>query len=715
MFKNILRLSLSIGLSFAIIALLLQMVNAGVPDADRPSVFSALKNTSFILVFGYLVLYLFTTWVRAYRYRLLIQLSGEQAVPTIKQMLLVTGVRNMVVDMLPARVGELGYVALLNRGYGVKLEHCVSSLTISIAFDFVALVVVALAIVGSQLIGVGVQGWAVGALLMAVIVSVIAMVGLFAITPWFTSLLTTKLSSASASASASAERPVFAKVLELLNKFSDSVVLVRDSGRTMKVLVISVFIRVLKYLGFFMLFQAVAIPNFESLASLPTTHILGALIGGEVGASMPIPTFMSFGAYEAGGILVFQLLGVADQAAAAVALLGTHIWSQAVEYTIGGLLLALFVWINRSGKRAEVIAEAAGSTRRARAIALASFLGAGSVLALGTGFLAYQVWAASKLGAITAPDSGGVADNVDEWRKLSKEHVSKVGGFVVFGSNRDGNHDIFRLKLDTFELDKLTTHPNTETYPRISPDGKRVVFSRAHQVWVSLRNTVAWDVFVLDLATMQEKQVGSNATAPRWLNNNEVTFLKDATKVQKVNVDTGASAVIFEGGVNTKIPAGSPLQNPSVNPSTMSVAFTAKQRHIGTNTGHWGTAVTDGIAGAEHRGVMNGCELAWASDGSYMYQVNPDAESLRIMRVDPETLASSIMVDLEGEFSHEYWPKDSFNGQYMVFGASRGPKDHEHDTKDYEIFLWKIGSDKAKATRLTFHTGNDNWPDVFIP
>jgi len=72
------------------------------------------------------------------------------------------------------------------------------------------------------------------------------------------------------------------------------------------------------------------------------------------------------------------------------------------------------------------------------------------------------------------------------------------------------------------------------------------------------------------------------------------------------------------------------------------------------------------------------------------------------------------VVNLVDEFNHEYWPKESTDGGYLVFGASRGPKDHEHDTKDYEIFLWKLGSDPSKATRLTFHTGNDNWPDAYI-
>ncbi len=705
MFKHVLKIGVSIGISFAIIALLLQMVSTGVSDADRPSVLSALQNTSLTLVAAYLGLYLVALVIRAYRYRLLIQLSGEANVPTVRQMWLVTGIRNMFVDMLPARLGELGYVAILNRGYGVKLEHCVSSLTIAVAFDFVALLVVVMGIVLFQIGGGGAQGWAVGTMIMATLVSAIAVAGLFVVAPWFSRLITDKFGASWASDS------FLGKSLELLNKFTQSLVSVKESGQTKQILAVSVVIRVLKYLGFFLLFKAVAEPSFESIAQLPTTHVLGALIGGEVGASLPVPTFMSFGAYEAGGALIFQLLGVADKASAVITLLGVHIWSQLMEYTIGGFLLALFIFVNRRGKRAELVAEAAGSEKKAKIIAFASFIGAGSVLALGSGFLAYQLWAASKLGAISAPSAGGVAENVADWKQLSKEHVSNIDGFVVFSSNRDGNHDIFRLNLKTFALDKLTNHPHTETYPRISSDGKRIVFSRAHQEWVSQRNTVAWDVYVLDLDTMEEERVGVRGTSPRWINNSEITYLQDGVKVQRVNVDTLNSGIVFQSGVNNSLPSGSQLQNPSFNPLTSATAFTGRQSHIGTNTGHWGTALS---INGQIKGVMNGCELAWSNDGSYLYQVNPDAETLRIMRVNAETLETTTMIDLSGEFSHEYWPKESFNGEYFVFGASRGKKDHEHDTKDYEIFLWKVGTDPTQATRLTFHTGNDNWPDVFV-
>ena len=48
----------------------------------------------------------------------------------------------------------------------------------------------------------------------------------------------------------------------------------------------------------------------------------------------------------------------------------------------------------------------------------------------------------------------------------------------------------------------------------------------------------------------------------------------------------------------------------------------------------------------------------------------------------------------------------------LVFGAAR--EGHEHDTADYEIFLWRIGEPSEKAARVSFHSGNDQWPDVYV-
>lgn len=704
MIKHVLRIGLSIGVSFAILALLLQLVTSGLPDDQRPSVLSALQATSIGLVGAYLVLSLFALFIRAARYRLLIAMSGEENVPTLKQMALVTGIRNMIVDMLPARLGELGYLGLLNKGYGVKLENCASSLTVAIAFDFIALLVVVFLIVVKQLLGGELQGWALGAMATAIVLSVVALVGLFVITPWFSRWLSQQFPAKSPDS-------LWAKALALLTNFSSSLQSVRASGKTLQVLILSIVIRLMKYLGMYLLFLGVTNQSFQELAALPVEHAVGALIGGEIGASLPVPTFMSFGAYEAGSALVFQLLGVTNQAAAVVSMLCVHIWSQLMDYLVGGVLLAVFISIVRKGKSS---APKSIIRPRGRLVQFANVAAAGFVLMLGSGFLAYQLWAASKLGSLSAPAAGEIAEDQAEWRELSKQHVSALDGFVVFSSNRDGNHDIFKLELASFALSKLTEHPHTETYPRISPDGKQLVFARAHQAWVSQRNTVAWDIYVLDLASKAEKKIGEGGTAPAWVSNTDVTFLQGGSNVVKVNVDSLATQTVFEPGKGNKMPAGAKLQNPSLNPLNGDVTFTARQNAIGSPKGHWGTALN---VGDSHKAVYEGCELRWSLDGKHLYQVAKGgrADGLRIVNVDPTTLALTTMIDLEGEFSHEYWPKESSNGEYFVFGASRGKKDHEHDVADYEIFLWKQGSDASKATRLTFHTGNDNWPDVFIP
>ncbi len=706
MLKNFARLALSIAVSLAILALILQLVTTGLSEDQRPSVWAALAMTTKGWLFAYLGLYFVQLYFRASRYRLLLDIAGEQNLPTLKQMALVTGIRNMFVDMLPGRVGELGYVALLNRGYGVKLEHCMSSLGLAIVFDFVALFVIALAIVTKQLLGASVEIWALNALLMIFVVTVIGLLAVFYVFPWGVNTFRAPLQFAQAP-------KWWNRLLDWSVEFATSITQVRDSGRLLHVSALSIIVRVLKYTGMYLLFMAVAVPSFQSLANLPFEQIIGALVGGEVGASLPVPTFMSFGAYEAGSTLVFQLLGVANQAEAFVTMLSVHIWSQLMDYTIGGCLLAAFILLHRRAQAARALVTTSTGGVQAQPAPLfkrwqvwGAYAFSAIALAAAVLFLAVQLWTASKLGAATAPPAGTVNSAALDARGTALAAVNDINGFVVFSSNRDGNHDIFKLELTTGDLTKLTSHPHTETYPRLSPDGQRLVFARAHQVWVSQRNTQAWDVIVLDIATGREWQVGKQGTSPHWVDNQHITFVRNTKAVVKVNVDTLDRQVVFAANSN--------IYNARYNPNTQQTTFTARQSDIGLNTGSWGTAITAPSEGVQ--GVLNGCELAWNSSYTGLFQVTPSTggSAVEIVTINPNDFSATPLIDLQGEFNHEYWPKDSNDGQYMVFGASRGPQDHEHDTKDYEIFLWRKGSDPSNATRLTFHTGNDNWPDMHV-
>ena len=52
------------------------------------------------------------------------------------------------------------------------------------------------------------------------------------------------------------------------------------------------------------------------------------------------------------------------------------------------------------------------------------------------------------------------------------------------------------------------------------------------------------------------------------------------------------------------------------------------------------------------------------------------------------------------------------DGTWLVWAATQ--RGHDHDIADYEIYMWKVGDPAEKATRLTFHSGNDRWPDIHL-
>lgn len=703
--KLFLRLGLSAGVSFAILGLMIHLTSGGLSPENRPSILGVLEKTTHWMLIIYGVLYLVQLMLRAMRYRILIAAAGETNIPSFFHMSLVTGVRNMLVDMLPARVGELSYVAMLNRGYKVGADACLSSLTIAIAFDFVALLFVVIGLCAVQLIGGGVEGWMLSALLSAIVITTIAVGGLFFIAPWFVkSFMQTKNQRI-------LDSKVFNFIFKLANKFSIAIQETRRSGRLVSVLFLSIAIRVIKYAGFFLLFKAVVVPSFQQLADLPMPQVVSALIGGELAASLPVPAFMSFGVYEAGGTAVLTAFGV-DKIQSLVAMLSVHIWSQLFDYIFGGICLLLFVFLFKSVRLDSGEGQMMNKMNQWVKAGLV-----GVVVLFGTGLLAKEYRASKKMGATKAPPVGeDVTPQFVERLNKTKDELQGVKGFAVWSSNRFGNHDIIKMELPSREVTRLTDNPHTEFYSRISPDGKRVVFARSQQPWVSQRNWLAWDVYVLDIKSGKEKLVSKNAVFPNWVDNDSVSYLHEGVLVVVKDLGLfGKEKVVYESGKTNQVAAGAIVATPEYNPKTGQVVFTGKQAQMGMKKGFWGTGIqqTDNT----HIGLHDGCQIFFSSDNSYLYQVvngsgKYDSKGNQFVKIDTETYETSVLFDFNDDYSHIYFPKDSNDGRYMIFGGSSGG--HEHDTADYEIFLWDMQTQKEYATRLSFHSGNDNWPDVYI-
>ena len=118
-----------------------------------------------------------------------------------------------------------------------------------------------------------------------------------------------------------------------------------------------------------------------------------------------------------------------------------------------------------------------------------------------------------------------------------------------------------------------------------------------------------------------------------------------------------------------------------------------------------------------------GCQINWAPTGDEIYWVHPTGNGgSRVLHMavkagkpaKSDAEADSLtLIDIPGRRSHEYFPQLSADGKWLVWAATQ--RGHDHDIADYEIYLWKVGAEPQTATRLTYHSGNDRWPDIFHP
>ena len=330
------RLVTSVFISVLILWFLFKLISdeanpIGLQDITR--VLDEVSLATFVLFF---VIHLLGVVLRTLRFQLLIRSTQSGVVPTFWPLALVTLVRNMTVDLLPARLGELFYVGLLNRGLGVRLDSCFSSLAISIWFDVMVIIPLVLGLLFYPVLDVGIQQ---RLFLIVIILVIVCGVGILILYPGL-SIVARWLSRLDVSSK------FLSKIQMFVGQFSDSVKLSLNRGTILKTFFLTVGVRVCKYSSIILLFIGIANAGFPDLAGADPGSILVGLLASEAAASLPIPTFMSFGTYEAGGLAAFAMLGM-PVATAGLALFTVHLITQAVDYSLGGLAFILFVLITR--------------------------------------------------------------------------------------------------------------------------------------------------------------------------------------------------------------------------------------------------------------------------------------------------------------------------------------------------------------------------------
>lgn len=295
--------------------------------------------------------------------------------------------------------------------------------------------------------------------------------------------------------------------------------------------------------------------------------------------------------------------------------------------------------------------------------------------------------------------------------RVKQAILQATGGLrarIVWSSSRTGNHEIFLMTLPDLLTYRLTNNDRVDYFPRFSPDGKQIVLARSQRPWVSEREIEPWDIFLLSLVDGSERLLARDANYPQWVDERRVSFVRKWREVVVVNVDSGREEVVLPAAwlPSDWLRFSSPEFSPR-DPNQLVVIVQGKAH---------GMFFVDLARKTWQRygsGSVGVCEITWVPDASALLWMQDRGHGgTRIVRSPFRPEQEEVFLDLPGEFSHEYFPRLSRDGRWLIFGASTGG--HEHDLADYEIFLWQVGHPWPEAVRLTANPANDRWPDIFI-
>jgi hypothetical protein len=294
----------------------------------------------------------------------------------------------------------------------------------------------------------------------------------------------------------------------------------------------------------------------------------------------------------------------------------------------------------------------------------------------------------------------------------------KVKGSIVWSTSRSNSrHDLWIVNADGTGERQLTKGDNVDWFPRISPDGATVLFARSKFGWEAEADADVfdkWDLYAIGIDGANEKLVVENADWGTWRPGGDSIVFARGPNVFIRALAGGTEREIFDADQSIK--KGTNAQQPSLSPDGTLLAVTL--RGSKRDCGIWNPVKKEWIS------YGGGCQISWFPDGKRVVRMNEgmgngstevlafhvDADGKPVEKI---SLNDKVrFMDLPGRRSHEYFPKIDQFGQWMVWAATQFG--HEHDIADYELYIWNIVSDKNKGpVRLTFHTGNDRWPDIF--
>jgi len=319
-------------LSFAVSALLIWILLSQIETRDLVQTFSRIHYPALLV---YIAISLAGTGLRAGRYRWLLHPHHINW----GNILLVTLIRNLFVDLFPARIGSLSYIYLLNKRLKFSFEAATSTFVMAIVFDFITLspfLVISIFAVGFDSTPIPFSGLLLISLLFFIIICFL----LWKITQIFSYFLKAYRLLLNAFR---IESKKWAKIsVEKIQSTKEHLFQIKKRKIFWPLFFLSIFIRLAKYSAvYFLLFSLLQSYGF-TLKNLSFWKTILGTTGGELTSVLPIKGIAGFGTWASAWALTFKLMNF-EPRLAIISGIGVHLLSNLFEYSLG--IIAIFILV----------------------------------------------------------------------------------------------------------------------------------------------------------------------------------------------------------------------------------------------------------------------------------------------------------------------------------------------------------------------------------
>ena len=328
-------------LSFIVSAVLIWILLSQIETKDLVQTFSRIYFPAFL---SFMAIALAGAVLRSWRYKWLLQpylISWENII-------LVTFIRNLFVDLFPARIGSLSYIYLLNKRLNFSFEVATSTFVIAIIFDFITLS--PFLFVSILAVGVSSPNLSLSTLLLAsfIFFLVICLI-LWKISQIF-SLLGQALSFLSRSLRLESQKWVRISV-QKIQLIKDHLVQSKKRKILFPLFFLSLFIRLAKYGSLYFLLFSLLRSHGLSLERISFWKTILGTTGAELTSALPIKGIGGFGTWESAWALTFRLMNF-DSRLAVLSGIGVHLLTNLFEYSLGiaAILILAFPLLKRGRK-----------------------------------------------------------------------------------------------------------------------------------------------------------------------------------------------------------------------------------------------------------------------------------------------------------------------------------------------------------------------------